>query len=108
MIRGKLPHSLALRIAKSAVLLERLVNFQKPVIDRPGVGVEDHLNHAVAFIHRLEQRAIACLALSQHTGGYMGVTSYGFSQRLVDSLVKSSHVIRVCRKGRRGLSGPEF
>ena len=57
------------------MLLERRIDFQEAVVDRPGVGVKDHLDHAIAFIHRVKQGAKILLTLPKRLLGLLAFSN---------------------------------
>ena len=53
--RQQLAHAFAGHIAQSALLLEARIGLQESVVDRMAAGIEQHLDHAEAFIDRVEE-----------------------------------------------------
>src|ERR1700756_119170 len=64
MIRCKVAHQLALRVAPAGLALERRVYFQKTVIRGFAVSVKDHFNGAKPLDQGLEESAIPQLRLA--------------------------------------------
>ena len=69
MSRGKLAHPLPRCLVQPSLPFKRRVNLQESVVGGLALRVEDHLDDAEPFIHRVEQAAIERLALAERFFG---------------------------------------
>src|SRR5699024_4030220 len=65
MVRNQFAHPAPGCIMHAGMPFERRIDLQEPIIDRFSVIVEQHLDDTEAFVHRLHERLVSVLALTE-------------------------------------------
>ena len=74
MIRRQFTHPLSDRIDDTGQYDESRIHFQKTPVDWLVFSIKDHFDDAIAFVHKIEQTAIALFAASH---GLLGLLAVG-------------------------------